>query len=292
MDATASRSRSSRRKSWRNIAWRTGLEIFGMDTSLRCAGTAFFAFLSLFPALASVVLILGLAVDSSFLIEAVGRLAGLVPASILILVHDRMLALITQPNGKLGLGLVIAVTLALWSGSRGINALLYAVSRTRHEPDERSLLVAIAASLVVTLLGAAGLIVALVLVAVLPAILALPFIGLGDSMLLFLRWPVLAALAVLGFAGFYRFAPDRHPKTFRRVLPGALLAALLWLLACALFSFYVEHFGNYDATFGSLSAAVVLLLWMYNSALILVLGAALNHEIEVERRNERAMAAP
>jgi membrane protein len=286
MDATASQPRRSRFKRWRNIVWRTGLELFGMDTSLRCAGTAFFAFMSLFPALASVVLILGLVVDSSFLVDVVNRLAGLVPASILTLLHDQMLALINQPHAALGIGLAVALILALWSGSRGVNALLYAVSRTRDEPDKRSLLVSIAASLIVTLLGAAALIIALTLVAVLPAILALPFIGLGDSVLLALRWPVLAALAVLGFAGFYRYAPDRRPKRFRRVLPGAVLAALLWLVACALFSFYVENFGNYDATFGSLSVAVVLLLWMYNSALILVLGAAFNHEIDVERRED------
>jgi membrane protein len=280
MDATVPRTPRSRFRRWRTVIWRTGLEILGMDTSLRCAGTAFFAFLSLFPALASVVLILGLVIDSSFLVDAVTRLGGLVPASILALIHDQVLALIGQPRGKLGLGLAVAVIIALWSGSRGVNALLYAVSRTRHEPDKRSIVTAIAVSLAVTLLGAAALIVALTLVAILPAILALPFIGLGDSLLLWLRWPLLAALAVLGFAGFYRFAPDRHPRSFRRVLPGAVLAALLWLVACALFSFYVEHFGNYDATFGSLSAAVVLLLWMYNSALILVLGAAFNHEIE------------
>lgn len=290
MDATASRTRPSRLKRWRNIAWRTGLELIGMDTSLRCAGTAYFAFLSLFPALATIVLIFGLVVDSAVLVRATGRLAGLIPASILTLIHDQMLSLINQPHAALGLGLVIAIALALWSGSRGVNALLYAVSRTRQEPDKRPIFVAIAASFIVTILGAAGLFVALVLVAILPATLS--YFGLGDSILLLLRWPLLAGLAILGFAGFYRFAPDRHPDSFRRVLPGAILAALLWLVACGLFSFYVEHFGNYDATFGSLSAAVVLLLWMYNSALILVLGASLNHEIEVERHNEEAAAAP
>jgi membrane protein len=285
MDATASRS-GSRFARWRNIAWRTGFDMLEMDTSLRCAGVAFFAFLSLFPALASVVLIVGLVVNSGFLVDAVNRLEGLVPASILSLIHDQMLALITAPHEKLGIGLAVAVILALWSGSRGVNALLYSVSRTRKEPDKRSIVVAIAASLVVTVLGAVGLIIALSLVAILPAILALPFVGLGDSVLLLLRWPILTALAVLGFAGFYRYAPDRRPKRFRRVLPGAVLAALLWLVACALFSFYVENFGNYDATFGSLSVAVVLLLWMYNSALILVLGASFNHEIDVEGRED------
>ncbi|HEY4202794.1 MAG TPA: YihY/virulence factor BrkB family protein [Devosiaceae bacterium] len=261
---------------------RTGIEIFGMDTSLRCAGVAFFAFLSLFPALGSVVLLVGLVVDSSFLIQAIERLSDLLPTSILNLIRDQMLALTNQPNEQLGIGLAAAIALALWSGSRGVNALLYAVSRTRHEADKRSFLLGVAVSLVVTVLGAASLVIALTLVAILPAILSLPFVGLGDSLLLLLRWPVLFGLAVLGFTGFYRFAPDRRPRRFRHVLPGAIVAALLWLAACFLFSFYVEHFGNYDATFGSLSVAVVLLLWMYNSALILVLGASLNAEIEKE----------
>jgi membrane protein len=82
------------------------------------------------------------------------------------------------------------------------------------------------------------------------------------------------------FAGLYRWGPDRHPRKFRYIWPGAILASLLWIVAGAIFSVYVENWGNYEVTFGSVSAAVVLLLWMYNSTQILVLGAAFNAELE------------
>jgi membrane protein len=96
------------------------------------------------------------------------------------------------------------------------------------------------------------------------------------------RWPVLLVISIVVMALLYRFGPDRHPHKFRFIWPGAVLASLLWLLAGAIFSIYVQNWGHYSATFGSVSAAVVLLLWMYNSAQILVLGAAFNAALEHE----------
>lgn len=94
---------------------------------------------------------------------------------------------------------------------------------------------------------------------------------------------MLLLLSVGVLSVLYRWGPDRHPRRLRYIWPGALLASLVWLLASAIFSIYVEHWGNYEATFGSVSAAVVLLLWLYNSAQIFVLGAAFNAALEKTR---------
>ena len=101
-----------------------------------------------------------------------------------------------------------------------------------------------------------------------------------DLILLLIRWPILMAVTVGVYALLYRWGPDRHPRKYRYIWPGAILASMLWIFAGALFSIYVENWGNYEVTFGSVSAAVVLLLWMYNSTQILVLGAAFNAELE------------
>ena len=95
-----------------------------------------------------------------------------------------------------------------------------------------------------------------------------------------LRWPILLVISAVVMGVLYRFGPDRHPHKLRFIWPGAMLASVLWIVAGAVFSIYVQNWGNYSATFGSVSAAVVLLLWMYNSAQILVLGAAFNAVLE------------
>jgi membrane protein len=115
-------------------------------------------------------------------------------------------------------------------------------------------------------------------VAGLPALIPFPS---GDEVyVLMLRWPILLIVTIGVFAVLYRWGPDRRPRRFRHIWPGAVVASILWLLAGAIFSIYVENWGNFDLTFGSVSAAVVLLLWMYNSAQILVFGAAFNAELE------------
>jgi len=269
-----------RRRKWATICWRIFLQLFDMDTSLRCAGAAFFAFLSLFPALAIIVFAFGLLVTGDFIASAAERLRGLVPSDALDLIHGQLLKLVNEPTQNLSIGLAISAAVALWSGSRGINALLYAVSRTHHSQDRRSLLGGILASFLVTLICGFCLIVSLGAIAAMPAIFRLPFIVADPSRLLFFRWPALFVFSTLGFAFFYRFAPDRRPRRVRWIWPGAIVAALAWIVVSAAFSFYVENFGHYDVTFGTLTAAVILMLWLYNSILILVMGAIINAQLE------------
>lgn len=271
------------RRRWRRVLWRTVKSMTLMDTSMRCAGVAYFGFLSLFPAVASAVLLLGLFAKPIFLAEMVDRLQGLVPEVVRQTLAGQLVTLLEQPRGGLGLGLVISLLIAGWSASRGVAALMYAVSRTHAEPDKRNFIAAIAMSVWVTFLAGIGMIVVLALVAVIPAYFAaLPWLGFGQVLVLWLRWPILLALGIIGIAAFYRFAPDRRSKRAQWIWPGAIIATVLWLLTCVIFSFYVERLGQFEATFGSLATAIVLLLWMYNSALIVVLGATINAELQRE----------
>lgn len=276
---------------WRRVLWRTIRGMANMETTLRCAGVAYFGFLSLFPAIASAVLLIGLLASPGFLADMVDRLEGLVPEIVRQAVAGQLVALLEQPRAGLGIGLAVSLTIALWSGSRGMAALMFAASRTRAEPEKRNIVTAVFAAVVTTLIGGFAMIIALTLVAVLPAYFSfLPWFGHNQTAVLLLRWPVLFILAAPAIAIFYRFAPDRRAKKARWVWPGALIATILWLIACALFSLYVESIGNFEATFGSLATAIVLLLWIYNSALIFVLGAAINAELEFETLAERLKA--
>ncbi len=248
------------------------------DTSLRCAGTAFFGFLSLFPAVGIVVFAYGLVADIKTFIATIDTLQYLVPRAVLGVLREQLAVLVTQPPATLSIGLFVSIVLALWSGSRGVSALIYAMSRVRREPERRNFVQTVFISVILTLFGALFLAISLLTIAGLPALI--PFPSGEDLLVLALRWPILLVLTTVVLSILYRWGPDRHPRKFRHIWPGAVLASLLWLIAGALFSIYVENFSNYQASFGSVTAAVVLLLWLYNSAQIFVLGAAFNAQLD------------
>lgn len=279
MDATAHHPRLRGFARWRHIAVETLKSYFlDPDNSPRCAAVAFFGFLSFFPAIATIALIYGIVANRQLVAETVEAADYVLPDMARGIVAEQLTMLASQPPAALGIGLLISVPLALWSGSRGVDALLFAMSRIRGEKEKRNVITSVLYAVGLSIVGAIFLVIALLTVAGLPALIPWPS---GDELLvLLLRWPILLILTVGILAVLYRWGPDRHPRKFRYIWPGAILASLLWLLAGAVFSIYVENWGNYEATFGSVSAAVVLLLWLYNSAQILVLGAAFNTEIE------------
>jgi membrane protein len=116
---------------------------------------------------------------------------------------------------------------------------------------------------------------------VLPVVLS--FVGLGgwtETLLRLLRWPVLVFVVILGLAVLYRFGPIRERPRWEWLSVGSGLAAVAWLASSALLSWYLANFANYDATYGSLGAAIGLMMWMWMSSIVILFGAELNSEIE------------
>lgn len=270
------------RPGWIKILKRTLATMSATDLSLRCAGVAFFTFLSIFPVLACFVLIYGLVATPDSLRAQLEALRAFAPASVFNIVQERLEALLSQPEVGLGIGLAISFTLALWSGSRGVNALIGTISFAYRETDERSFISAALTSVGLTLGALVFLVIALFTIAGLPVILAAtPFVSnMAETVALWARWPVLALFVCLSMAVLFRIAPHRESAQWKWITPGALVATVLWVMLSVLFSIYVEQFGNYSATFGSLSVAVVMMLWTYYSTMIVTLGASLNAEIE------------
>jgi membrane protein len=270
--------RSIHRARWRTILHDTIKVFFDPDTSPRCAATAFFGFLSFFPGLATVALIYGIVANGPLVAETVNSLTYVLPAMALDILDEQLKMLAAAPPATLGLGLLVSIPLALWSGSRGVQALLFAMSRVRGEPERRGFVKEVLIAVGMTVGASVFITVALLTVAGLPALI--PFPSASEWLVLVIRWPILFVVSALVMTLLYRFGPDRHPHNLRFIWPGAVVASLLWLLAGVVFSIYVQNWGHYSATFGSVSAAVVLLLWLYNSAEILILGAAFNAAIE------------
>jgi membrane protein len=225
-----------------------------------------------------VVLIVGFVLDPVRLEGTSAVLQYVLPEGARGIVEEQLQRLSAQPKATLGLGLLISVALTLWSGSRGVHALLFALSQVCGEEERRGVIMQVMVAIGATILGGVFVVTALLMIAGLPALITFPA---GENPLILpLRWPILLAVTVVIFSLLYRFGPDRHPSRMRFIWPGAILASILWVLTSVLFSLFVENWGNFDVTFGSLSAPVVLLLWLYNSSLILVVGAAFNAELQ------------
>ncbi|WP_349358489.1 YihY/virulence factor BrkB family protein [Stappia sp.] len=277
---------------WVSACRATARAAFDMETSLRCAGVAFFGFLSVFPAISALVAVVGLVADTRALDLTRLPLAPAVPSDIVQLIDTRVTAFAARDT-SFGIGLGISLVVAMWSGSRGMNALIFAISRAHKEETRRGFLASVVMSLAATLGAFVTLTIIVVAVTVIPAIaLIWPFPESRETAVLWLRWPILAAVLALAVFILFKQAPDRRSPRARWVVPGAVLATLLWLGGSMALSVFIENFGRYNATFGSIAAAAVFMLWLYFSALVLVSGARLNAELEWRTRRDSTVGPP
>ena len=264
--------------SWRQLLRRVWGKLERNHVSMMSAGVAFYALLSIFPALSALISIYGLFADRSDVQREVDLFAGILPAEALTLLSDQMNSLVHAPPARLGLGLVVSLSVALWSAMSGTTGLMQALTVASDETEDRGsfafYLTAAALTAGFILFGVFSLFV----VAVIPAVLnclALPDLW-RDSVSL-IRWPILAGLGVVGLSIIYRFAPSRSVK--RGISAGAIAATLLWIIGSLGFSLYVARIGSYDRTYGSLGAVIILLMWFYLTAYIILAGAELDAEI-------------
>lgn len=254
------------------------------NITLIAAGVAFYALLAIFPAIAAVVSLWALLLDPATIARQIESAAAVLPpdAAGILLAQSREVAAGTSSG--VGLVALVGVAVALYSASKGAGALMTSLNAVFDVPEARGFLARYAVLLALTFGLALGAVLALATVAVLPALFAvLPLpAGLGPIVEV-ARWAVLALLAMVGMTLVYRFAPNRGPARWRWISPGAVVATVAWLAGSAAFSIYVSSFGSYNETYGALGAVVVLLLWLWLSALVMLLGGELDAALERER---------
>jgi membrane protein len=281
------------RRGWLDVMWRTWKEISEANLFLVAGGVTYAILLALFPALAALVSIYGLALNPAQVEQQVAALSGVLPEQSRQMLADELHKLVTASNGALGVSAVIGLVLALWSASRGMSGFITALNITYEEREKRGFfkLNLIAIGLTVALLFGGTAIIALI--GVLPVILQ--FAGLGQQttwILLILEWPLLVVVVMFGLALLYRYAPSRDEAKWRWVSPGAIAATVLWIIASVGFSVYVANFNSYDKTYGSLGGVIILLTWLYLSAFIVLLGAAINAQLEKQTRKDSTVGPP
>lgn len=277
-------------RGWRDILLRVGQNFLGHRLMLIAAGLTFFALLGIFPALAVVVSVYGLFTDPASIAKQISLLEGFLPRGALDMLATQMIDIASRSDGALTLGLVTGLAIALWSANAGMRNLFNALNIVYEENEKRGFIRITLMSLAFTacVLMFSGVVIALIII--LPVLLG--FVGLGawESWLLLARWPALFVIMVLGLSIVYRWGPSRHRARWRWVTPGGLLATLLWMIAAFAVSWYVETFGQYDATYGSFGAGIGLMVWLWISSIIVLLGAQLNAELE--RQTARDTTAP
>lgn len=259
---------------------------------LIAAGVTYYLLLALVPGLTAVVSIYGLFTDPSSVADQVDTLTGIVPAGGLDIIREQLVRLTVEGGATLGVTFIVSLAIALWSSSAGIRALFDAMNIAYGETEKRSFVQLTLLVLLFTLGAVVIGIVLITVVVVLPALLALVWLGSGrEWMIRLASYGVL--LVVLGFAlaCIYRYGPSREHAKWRWVTPGAGLSVALIVIVSVLFSWYSANFANYNATYGSLGALIGFLTWVWLSVTIVIVGAELDAEIEHQTAKDSTTGA-
>ncbi|MEO6653116.1 MAG: YihY/virulence factor BrkB family protein [Ilumatobacteraceae bacterium] len=266
---------------WKDILLRVKDEWGGDNVGLSAAAVAFYAFLALIPALAAMVSILGLVAQGQDATKLINDLFGALPGDAKSLIDGQLQAISDQSSNSLSFGLVIGIALSIWSASGAVGQLMSTINIAYDEEETRSWFLRKGLALALTL--GAVLFVALAIFAVvgLPVLIERTGFGIGMRRLLnILIWPGLAIMFGLALTVLYRISPDRRDAHWKWVTVGSIFAIVAWVVVTLGFRFYVSAFGSYNKTYGSLSAVVVMLLWLWLTSIIVLLGAEINAETE------------
>jgi membrane protein len=266
---------------WKDILWRTYQQLNEDRLLAVAAGVVFYGLLALFPAITAFVSFYGLFAQGATIGQHLSLIAGVVPEGAFGIIEEQINRIVSKGDVKLSFGFVFGLGLALWSANAGMKAIIDALNVVYDEKEERSFIKLNLVSLALTLGAIVALLLAIGAVVVFPLVLARFGLGsMSETLIAILRWPALLVLVLLGLAILYRFGPSRREPRWQWASVGSLFAAIAWLAGSALFSWYLGKFAHYDETYGSLGAAIGLMMWMWLSVIVILFGAELNAEIE------------
>lgn len=265
--------------------WRTAGE---KHLGLIAAGVAFFGIFGMFPGIAAIIAIFGLVADPGVIAQQLSLMEGIIPPDAYQLISAQINRLVFAPADTLGWATIVSITLALWSSRAGVGALIGGLNAIAGQRTRNGLWQILLAFLL-TLALVALAILAMTVVVLVPIILAVfPLAGATALLVEGARWLIAFAVLMSGLSLLYRFGPVRIGGRGRWITVGAVAVVVLWVAASAALSFYLTNFGSYNELYGSIGAVIGLLLWLYVSAYLILLGAALNVEIHGKDRTARS----
>ncbi|PPQ15660.1 ribonuclease BN [Bradyrhizobium sp. AC87j1] len=280
-------------KGWKDIFWRTYQRIDEDRLLATAGGVVFFGLLAIFPAVTALVSSYGLFADPKTISANLQTLATMLPEGSFQIVEDQVARVVSHGSTTLGATFLFGLVLAIWSANAGVKAIFDALNVAYEEREKRSFIKLNMVSLAFTVGGIVALLVMVGLVVAFP--LALNHLGMAPESKLIValaRWPLMFLVLLVALAILYRFAPSRDAPRWQWLSLGAVIAAILWIAGSALLSWYLSEFANYNATYGSLGAAIGLMTWMWMSAIVIMFGAELNSEIERQTLKDTTEGSP
>jgi len=271
---------------WKRVIMRVKERIVEDNIPIVAAGVAFYAFLAIFPGIMALFSIYGLVTDAQTAQEQITRLAEVMPEETISMIQKRVDSLIDTSASALGWGTTFGFLIALWSANRGIKALFTGLDIAYRVDSGRGFIIKNAMALAFTLGTIIVIIVSLAFIVLFPVLvntIGLP--GTVESLITWLRWPLLGIIIILAISLIYRYGPARKTPGFQWVIYGATVATIVWLIASWGFSVYVSNFGNFGEIYGSLSAVVIMLFWLFITSFIILVGGELNRTIEAYAEN-------
>lgn len=279
------------RRGWKDILLRTKKEISEDQVPLVAAGVTFYTLLALFPGLAAFVSLYGLFADPAEAMRHLRTLSFVLPPAALDMVGDQLVRLAAGNKGGQSLAFVLGLLASIWSANGAIKALIAGLNIAYEEEERRGFMRKTLISLSFTLGFLVFVISTVALLAAQPAIEL--FAGRAAATLFgWISWPAITVGLMVGLSLLYRFGPSRDPVQWRWISWGSAGVVAFWLVASALFSIYLQNFAHYDKTYGSLGAAIGVMMWIYLSTILVLAGAELNSEIEHQTTVDTTVGAP
>ena len=281
-------------QAWKEILIRTWRESSKDNVGVVAGGVAFYGFLAIVPLLGALVITYGFVADPATVVEHVGSMTAVLPRQVALIIGEQLLNAVQASGGKKGLGLLLALAIALWGARNAATSVISALNIAYEEEEKRGFLKVTIMALVMTTAAVAIGLLAIGATTVLGALHRF-FPDTNPITLVLWRllsYGLLALGAAAAIATLYRYGPSREKAKWTWITPGSLFATIAWMLLTFGFGYYVSNFGNYDTTYGSLGAVVVLLTWMYLSSYVLLFGAELNSEIEHQTAKDTTRGEP
>jgi membrane protein len=266
---------------WLCVLRGVGATMERANLALISAGVAFFGLMAVIPGMTALIALVGIFGDPAWIGEQIRALGGVAPDAVVSIIYKEVQRLLGTRNDTLLVGAIFNLLLALWAAVQGTRWVLIALTSVNRRAEKRRALGRYLAAGTFTLYGLGLSVLAVLLMGVAPVLLAFLHIEHGTEILLLaLRWPVLGGAAIGVALILYRWGPRRRPPPWKWLWPGAIVAPLLWLIASSALTFALREFPAFGAAYGSLASVVALLLWLYITALVFLLGGALNAELE------------
>lgn len=280
-------------RGWKDILLRVYTNVLRHRVMALAAGMTYYSILAIFPAIAALVAIYGLFSDPSAIARHLDQLGGFLTGGAIDIARDQLTRVSAKGAQTLGLTFLVGLAISLWSANAAMKSLFDTLNIVYGEQERRGFFKLNAVSLGFTVGGILFVLAALGSIVAVP--IFLNYVGLskvGDLLLRIGRWPMMYLVIALALAVVYRYGASRGKPQWRWITWGSAVAALLWLCASGLFAFYASNFGKFNETYGSLGAIIGFMTWLWISAIVILLGAEIDAEMEYQTARNTAEGAP